>query len=128
MSITRWWMSRRVAGVERGMSLVILDSGALEIAFEHADVDERRVGAVRPQVFAAEAHVVGGLVGGGDAMRVRIGERVGRRHAAHHPALAADIPRHAVVPGGVVEPYAHVVARLEGLALRQVAAAGRAGR
>ena len=33
-----------------------------QVALEHADVDQRRVGRIGPQVLAAEAHVVGRLV------------------------------------------------------------------
>src|SRR5262249_17373343 len=101
---------------------------ALEVALEHADVDERGVGRIRPEVFAPETHVVGGLVLGGHAVRVGVGEGVGGGLAHDHAGLAADIGRHAHVSRHEVLLDAHAFPGLEALASRSVAASRRARR
>ena len=50
----------------------------------------------------AEAHVVGRLVVGLDAVRMRIGERIRRRLGDDDADLAADVGRHPHVAGDVV--------------------------
>src|SRR5580765_3994285 len=106
----------------------MLFSYSLEIALEDADVDERALGGIRPEVLAAEAHVVSGLILRLDAVGMSVGKRIGRRLADDHPRLAADIGRHPYVARHVVEPHPDTVPGLEALARRRVAAPGRAFR
>jgi ATP-dependent DNA ligase len=99
---------------------------ALQVALEDADVDQRRVGAVGPELLAAEAHVVGRLVGGRDRVRMRVGERIGRRFADHDAGPAADVTRHPHVARHEVAANADAVAGPEALAPVDVRAAGGA--
>src|SRR3954471_22004582 len=67
----------------------------LEITLEDGDVVDHALGPARPQVFAAELHVVGGFIYRVEAMGMRVGE--GRERSLGHDDadLAADVARHA---------------------------------
>ena len=91
----------------RGASL----GHALEVALEHADVDQRRIGRVRPQVLAAEAHVVGGLV---RRPRRRAHARRGRDTAATRSPRRRSCRGCSRACGRVParsRPHAHAIAR-----------------
>src|SRR3954447_23406459 len=92
----------------------------LQVALEHADMHQRRIRRVWPQVLGAEGDVVGRLVHCFDAVRMRIGKGIDRRFADDDTGLAPDVPRHAHMPGEEVILDPHPIARLEALAPRQV--------
>src|SRR5437899_9875381 len=89
---------------------------ALQIALKHRGVDRRGVGGPRPQLLAAESHIVGRLVLRLDAMGSGIGKRIGRRLADDDVELSANVAGHSHVTGDVSGAYSHTVARLGMLA------------
>src|SRR5689334_8688741 len=67
-----------------GIRICGIDLRSFEVALEYAHVDQRRLRGPGPQVLAAEAHVVRGLVLRRHAMGVGIGEGIRGRFGNHH--------------------------------------------
>src|SRR5438309_2348426 len=80
-----------------------------QITLEHAHVHQGRVRRSGPQVLAPEAHIVGGLILRGDAVRMHIRKRIRRRYADHHAGLAANVAGHPHVPRDRIEANLHPI-------------------